>query len=385
MFSPLLKFQRQTNGRKKIEKWWLFHATNFQSLMYPCFTICRILGTFPYKINGLFFVISKPYYILSNIIMCVFCFSALMILYTINSDQWFNEYNVRRAIENNAFYITSSFIIIVTFVLSSPRMCLLQTIMKISSRLPSELYQKQSVLIHTKDIIGFFLLFAQALCYLKVQIPVLFNVLFLYSVLLVFQMDMLYINCVCVLKGCFKKINDDLTNLFINKLYLVKWINHPLLLMELKALKKRHLIISDTVQKLNILFSPQLLATIVASFFEITFEVYFNLIEWNNGLSINWAKKIDHTYAMFYVGYHFIKIVLIAWACETSKNEAVKISTTVHDILNITNDEEIAFELQLFSLQTMHCCNTFYAKGLILDATLITTVSNYLSQLNVLN
>ncbi|XP_011691283.1 PREDICTED: putative gustatory receptor 28b [Wasmannia auropunctata] len=72
--------------------------------------------------------------------------------------------------------------------------------------------------------------------------------------------------------------------------------------------------------------------------------------------------------------YYFIKLLLIVWVCETGKNQALKISTTVHDMLNSIKNEQLKLELQLFSLQLMHCDNTFSAKGLKLDATCLTAI-----------
>ncbi|KYN14868.1 Putative gustatory receptor 28b [Trachymyrmex cornetzi] len=378
-FSPSSKFQRQIESKKEEKRWWLFYATDFQSLMYPCFIFCRILGIFPYKINASSFETSKSYNIPSTIIMCFFCFNSLIIICMGNIYGWFHG-NVHRSIAINSFYIFNSFIMIITFVLSSPRIRLVQIILQISSRLPSESYQQSSMLIHAKDIFGFsFLLIQSALCY-DPHFSIMAYLSTIYMILLVFVMDMLYINCVCVLKACFKKINDDLTNLLItnNKSHSVMWIYHEqrnhLLLMELNNLKKRHLMVSDIVQRLNIIFSPQLLATIALSFFEVTFELYFNMVEWKNGLYINLTKQIHHTYVLTYITYYFVKIALIAWACETGKSQAIKISTTVHDVLNNINDEQIKHELQLFSLQIMHCDNTFSTKCLSLDATLLTMI-----------
>ncbi|XP_071563939.1 uncharacterized protein [Temnothorax nylanderi] len=380
MFSLSSKFQGQVKNKKERKDWWLFHATDFQSLMNPCFAFCRILGIFPYKINGSSFETSKPCYFLSAIVMCVFCFCALIIIMDIAK---FNVQNVRRAIELYSFYIFGSFITVVTYILNGPRVRLLQTILKNSSRLPSKTYQEQSVMIHVKDIVGsFFLLVYLLICYYRAQHSILTEVVSsLYIILVVFQINMLYINCVCVLKACFKKIDFDLAHLLImnDKPHLVRWIyreqRNPLLLMELKALKKQYLMVSDSVQVLNIIFSPQLLATIAIAFTEITFELYFNIVQWKNGgLSIRW-KQTDFIYTMIYVMYYLMKIALIAWACETGKNEAIKISTTVHDVLNSTSDEQMKHELQLFSLQIMHCNKTFSAKGLTLGATLVTTVS----------
>ncbi|KYQ56201.1 Putative gustatory receptor 28a [Trachymyrmex zeteki] len=380
MFSPSSKFQRQIESKKEERRWWLFYATDFQSMMYPCFIFCRILGILPYKINASSFETSKSYNIPSTIIMCFFCFCALITICMENIYGWFFE-NVHK-IEINSFYIFGSFIMIVTFVLSSPRIRLLQIILQISSRLPSESYQQLSMLIHAKDIFGFsFLIIQSSLCY-DPKCSIVLYLSTVYMILLVFVMDMLYINCVCVLKACFKTINDDLANLLItnNKSHSVMWIYHEqrnhLLLMELNDLKKRHLIVSDIVQRLNIIFSPQLLATIAVSFIEVTFELYFNMVEWKNGLYINLAKQIHHTYILTYITYYFVKIVLIAWACETGKNQARKISTTIHDVLNSINDEQIKYELHLFSLQIMHCDNTFSAKGLSLNATLVRAVSD---------
>jgi len=68
--------------RQKVEKWRLFYAKDFQSL-YSCFMMCRILRIFPYKMNDSTFKVSKSYYILSIIIICVYNIYALMAMYYI--------------------------------------------------------------------------------------------------------------------------------------------------------------------------------------------------------------------------------------------------------------------------------------------------------------
>lgn len=272
MFSPSSTFQEQVKSKKGKRVWWLFHATDFQSLMYPCFTFCRILGIFPYKINGSVFETSKPCCIISAIIMCVFCFCIMIMMRDISG--WFNIQNIRKIIELYCYYISGSFITIVSYVLNGPRMHLFQSLLKNSSRLPSKMYQKQSMLIHAKDIFGFLFLFVYtSICYYYMpSSPNFIDVATLYMALVIFQMDMLYINCVCVIKACFKKLNDDLANLLVmnSELHLVRWINNEqrksLLLIELTALKKQHLMVSNSVQMLNMIFSPQLLATVIIIF-----------------------------------------------------------------------------------------------------------------------
>ncbi|XP_018351446.1 PREDICTED: putative gustatory receptor 23a [Trachymyrmex septentrionalis] len=204
------------------------------------------------------------------------------------------------------------------------------------------------------------------------------TVVILHTTLLAFQIEMLYINCVSVVKACFKEIDDNMENLrelIMNS--TPRWIPHkqryPFLLMKLKDLKKQHLMISNTVQMLNLMFGLQLLASTTQCFKQIVFYLYFNVVHWQNGISLN-RDKIYSVNFISFLAHYIIRLMLIAWACETSKNQAIKISTTVHDVLNSINNVQIKHELNLFSLQILHCDNTFSMKGLTLDATLLTMI-----------
>jgi len=118
---------------------------------------------------------------------------------------------------------------------------------------------------------------------------------------------------------------------------------HPLLI-KLKVLKKQHLIISDTVKMLNMIFSLHLLAVIVLAFKQIIFHVYFNVIQWQNGISLN-QDRIYNAYFISIVIYYFTRFVFIVWAGETGKNEAKKIGTTIHDIHNSISNVQIKDEV----------------------------------------
>ncbi|XP_011880399.1 PREDICTED: putative gustatory receptor 28b [Vollenhovia emeryi] len=385
MFSS--KIQRHAND-KMWKRWWLFHATDFQSLMYPCFTICRFLGIFPYNINASTFEASKLHYVLSAVIICVCCALYLTIIHGIAISKIINFGDVTRNFGALSFYTFSGVIVIITHILSSPRMHLLQTILEISSKLPKESYQKLSRLIHVKDVFGTILIVVQLCIYFsKTEMfeltcsKVLILLFTMYLEMLIFQMNMLYINCVWVLKTCFKRINDNLIHvqrLVVNnmKLSVHRSIQqkNQFLLIELKTLKKQHLTVSKTVHMLNIIFSLQLLVTTVMSFSEITFELYSYVVRWKDGvfISLDW-QFLDVLLAS--MTYYIMKIVLLVWVCETAKNQAKEISTTIHGVLNSTRDEQIKVELQLFSLQTLHCKNTFLTKGLTVDATLLTAMA----------
>lgn len=358
MFNSSSEFQERVRDKKK-RRWQLFRATDFQSLMYPCFILCRILGIFPYKINTSSYEISKLYYILSIVIKCVTCLFSLIMFYVLNTHEWFKTQNIRRIIAIDVVYILGLFIIIITYILDGPRIRLLQTMRRISSRLSSESYQRQSILIHIKDISGFFYSLVLILICIsynyEFSIFQIFQILSLYSTLIAFQMDMLYMNCVCVLKACFKKINDDLAKLLVinNKPYLFRRFYHEqknvFLLMELKALKKYHLMVNNTVQILNMTFSPQLLATITLTFIKITFCLYFyiNGKLWKDILYLSkyFDILLSDTFYIMSIVYYFIKMALIIWACQTGKDQAVEIRITIHDVCNSTADEEIKTEV----------------------------------------
>ncbi|XP_018369792.1 PREDICTED: putative gustatory receptor 28b [Trachymyrmex cornetzi] len=145
------------------------------------------------------------------------------------------------------------------------------------------------------------------------------------------------------------------------------------LLLKLKALKKWHLKISNTVQMLNTMFGLQLLGTIVTSFISITFDIYSDVVRWQDGVFISFDMHFPRIFSSS-IAYYVVKITLLVWACETGKNQAQEISITVHDLLNNINDEQIKNELQQFSLQILHRKNTFSVKCLTIDAKLLATI-----------
>ncbi|XP_018395891.1 PREDICTED: uncharacterized protein LOC108774314 [Cyphomyrmex costatus] len=374
-------------------RWKLFHATDFQSLMYPCFTFCNVLGIFPYRINALTFETTKQRYILTTVITCVFCLFTLIMLYGIDISGTIKYDDTPITIERNCYFIYGLLIAIITYIMKDPRMHLLQNIMEISLILSPNSYRKLSRLIHAKDIFGFSFLVGHIIfCCFILDFGNTDMILVAYIHLIGFQTDMLYMNCVCVIKYCFKEINDNLTNL--RKLvvndnpHLLRGIYHArrnsFLLMKLKALITQHLMISDTVQMLNMVFGLQLLATIVLTFVELTFLLYLYIISlWNTYM---YGYHTFHVVLLVMaLMFQCIKIAFIAWACDTSKDEAIMVGITVHEILNDTIDEQIKDELQQFSLQVLHRENIFSAKGLILDATLLVAlVSNITTYLLIL-
>lgn len=203
MFNLSSKFQ------EVLQKWRPFQATDFQSLMY----VCHILGIFSYKINISIFEMSKPCYILSTV-TCVVCAYQFMLLYDTNILGKVDFGDTPMTLEGNFYYVFSCFIAIVTYILSEPRMYLLQTIMDVSSKLSLDTYKKTVKTDPHKRHLQFLLRPRNHDNNIQ-QVKdwpysgVVRTIRHISGIL----ENMLYLNCVCILTACFKKTNDNLANL----------------------------------------------------------------------------------------------------------------------------------------------------------------------------
>jgi len=65
-------------------------------------------------------------------------------------------------------------------------------------------------------------------------------------------------------------------------------------------------------------------------------------------------KQVYYDSFITSVTCYIIKIMLIVWACETGKNQAMKINTTVHEVFNSTSDKEIKYEVDLKNYNLIH-------------------------------
>ena len=104
------------------------------------------------------------------------------------------------------------------------------------------------------------------------------------------------------------------------------------------------MIISNTVQMLNTIFNVQLLISMITTFGQISMDLYIYLIKWHDGLIINLNGQFGKLFLSATI-YYIIKLMLIVWACETCKNQAQEIRTTIHDVLNNARDEQIKNEV----------------------------------------
>lgn len=312
--------------------------------------------SFPYKLGSATYVFSKPRFVYSTILIVCYVASLLNILYRINFNN-FTDDNVASLIHTNLFFFLDGCIILVMYAVSRDRLRLLQTVLETSHILSSHDFNNLAKLIHAKDILGSVFLLAHLPRLFAPDLAIaLRHLVALYIIIVNFSMDMFYMNCVCVLKTCFKKINESLLQMIKtlskdesrSEIWMKKMshqeLRNPLLLIRLKHLEDKHLQISDCVQLLNNTYLTRVVVMAMSSFAVITFNLYFYML-WRGG------ALLDQQYQLWFVPYiisaiyHFLKFALIIWACETATNQSLKIHTTIHDFLSIATDASVKREV----------------------------------------
>jgi len=177
----------QLKNKNKGKIWQLFRATDFESLMYPCFISSRILEIFPYTINASTIKICKLYSI-SNHYLHFYNYSIIeiKIFYDFNVSKTTTT-STSKKLDFYCYHILSNFITINTFILSGPRMCLFQNILEISLKLPQKSYQNLSMIIRVKDIFGFaFIVVYAKICYM-LHLDILRKILTVYIYIYIFR------------------------------------------------------------------------------------------------------------------------------------------------------------------------------------------------------
>ncbi|XP_026669751.1 uncharacterized protein LOC108625320 isoform X3 [Ceratina calcarata] len=326
--------------------------TNYVQLMCPYVFISRLMGFIPYKIVSSKFVYSKPYFVYSTIIFVSYVTYLAFCVYKVN----FHYREIYTFILHRmhlTFNIIFGLVVITSaYALKRSVLRIIERISQISRMLPPKMFSSLAKKMYTKDALMFSLSLSFTLYGLSsYTIPLLYAVWIPFFVILV--INTLYTNNVYVLEACLKEINDVLVKLreilLNDEPHLLRRVYHsqknPILLAELRTLKKQHLEISEIVRTMDSAFGGRIT------------ELF----------SIN----------LFFVFHHVLEVILIIWATEKAKTQGKRIGSNIHRIIIHTYDKEITDELKLFSMQVLQKEITFTAKGLVLDATVLTKVNSW--------
>lgn len=354
MLGKLLKI----GNLKGSKSWRPLRATDFESLMYPNFLISWVFGYFPYKRESSSYVFSRARFIYFTLRTVVYLALLATTVYQIN----FSTLHINRIpniIDSNLFFALEGSTVVLMHLTSRSRLGVLQDLYETSQILSPEDFNYFAKILHTKDILGFLFLVAHTPRFFKQDIHSTIRHITVFCIIMIaFSLDMFYVNCACILKACFKKINENLLELkqpFVNdkldpetpltEMFLHRGERNPLLLMKLKHFEERHLHISDVVQSLNETFLVRILFLSVSTFIVVTFNLYFYIL-WVHG-DRSHALEIQFWYRPYLSPaiYFMTKFSLMIWACETATNQALEIGTTLHDVLSLATDKLVKREV----------------------------------------
>lgn len=336
---------------KKYKIWKMFNATDFNSLMFPCFFMCRIIGYFPYKWKRPVYLFSKTRFVISIFILLFSIFLWFNLFYQLNFTNILQK-NTAEVIHENMYTLLIGIGIITMHILSGTRLRMIQNLLKISSILSEKDFNNLAKWIHKKDILGFlYILIHVPHCFKNSIYITVQNFTHVYILLMNFSLDMLYINCVWVLKICFKKLNKCIHELkkfqFNNDLRVETIVQNgqknSLLLLRLKHLEEKHLEISDVVQLVNNTFMIHIIILVITTFTTITFNLYFFLLD----IHLSQNFKLWYIPYISPAFYFFIKFAMIIWICESTTNEAKKIKWTLYDAFSDTTDPLVRREVRI--------------------------------------
>ncbi|XP_076749468.1 uncharacterized protein LOC143422588 [Xylocopa sonorina] len=373
---------KQTVKCEKVEKhktWKLLSATDFNSLMYPCLFMSWLLGLFPYKCDSPTYKFSKVRFIFSTFAIFIYGVSLFALIYQVNFSTLIS-YDIPSAISNNLFLLLDGSIIVVMYILTGARVTVIRNLSKISSILSSEDFNDLAKIIHVKNLIGFlFLIVHLPNCFKDNILLTLRNIDCLYMLITNFTVDMFYMDCVCILKACFKRMDECLRQLK-SQIDSESWAQslahreqkNLLLLIKLKNFEEKYLEISDVVQLLNNTFLIRNIIITASTFTVVTFNLYFLILYSNINVLVNikfWYFEFSSPAAVY-----LFKFSLIIWACETATNQGRSIKTTVHDVFSEAIDPVTKREVELLSLQILHRNNTFTAKAIEMNVSLLSKI-----------
>ncbi|XP_053979031.1 uncharacterized protein LOC128876581 [Hylaeus volcanicus] len=294
--------------------------------------------------------------------------------------------DVTVTINANVGFIFGGGIILQMHLCSNQRLRALRSVTEIAQLLSPKDFNDLAKFIHTKDIIGFlFMVIHLPNCFTGNVYVVMQHLVAIYILITTLSIDMLYMNCVYIVKVGFRKINESLEQFnkfstndesnsdapFAQKASRDKQ-RSTLLLMKLRNIEENHLRISDVVDTLNKTFLVYNAGSAVMTFIVVTFNLYFYIIWRHGGYTVDPIKQFWYMQFLTSVFHYTLKFSMIIWACETAKNEALEVGTTIHDVLGDATDTLVKHELELFSLQVLHRDNTFSARVVTMNTALLT-------------
>lgn len=343
--------------KEKKSNWQLFTATNYTSLMYPIFMLCKINGLFPYKVTNIqstAITISRITYIYSAIVFATYIVHLALLIHYIDVSGAIKFARVPAFLQAHCYLSLGCFMSVVSFVQSNSRIMFYRKFSAVTLEIPPKKLAKLSKIIHTIELIGVgFLLLQFPSVYSENYKIFMFRVVAMYTTFIIYCVDKIYINHAGLIGVCFTTINENLyklkNNLRINERHLLRRNYHkkwnPLLIINIQQIIKQHNNVSKLTVELNEKFGLQMIASVTLTFIEITFSLYFYILRALGLSGLNVETQIWFSYFVTSMSYYTIKLLLMVIMCEECRKQSRKTGIIVHEILNETKDREINDEV----------------------------------------
>lgn len=326
---------------------------NYASLIYYIAFINRFMGFLPYKLESSKFMYSKLHSVFSTIIIIIYLFFAIFSLYEINFYAIMDD-RIPDILHCNSIALFGSAIFICSYASNRSTLQAIQRVQYVSHALSAEIFNKLIKTLFIKDLLFFMPLGIFILYVIDNHDFKIFFFICWYSFFGLLVISTLYLNNIYILNACFKFINNSLIKIkeilindephLLRREYHMK--KNPILLMELRILKKQYMELIEAVHLLNHSYSLKNEMILLMLFFDITFNLYFYLVVYNT--EVGKITKINSTlgFAIFYIVYIVISISMI----EIIRVQMKKIGSNIHKILVHTFDDQIITEVRSFDL-----------------------------------
>ncbi|XP_076167953.1 uncharacterized protein LOC143147021 [Ptiloglossa arizonensis] len=348
----------------------LFAIKDFKSLIHISIVVTRILGYLPYKIQSSKYVFSRIQFVWSTFVVFLHAILMFLSIYQINFSDEKIEF-MSTTMHCNIILGLGLMNICSSYISSPTKIQVLQRVSDLSRKLPLGMFRSTIKWALINDLLKF--------CPLITCLPNIFkgkvvsNCILWYTFFLTVLLNLLYQNVVRVLYARFWKINESLVNvretLMNDEPHLLRRVyhtqNNPVLLTELRTLKRHHLEISDVVQLLNDKFSNEVIGMIALTLVDITFNLYFYIATYTDKGGVEMWLSFQLACGFLYSW----NLVSMVWACECVTDQAKDIGSNIHRIVVITTDEQIIAEVRVNTNFTLWMCivsndsSTVNAKG----------------------
>lgn len=331
------------NNWSLFKKWGVTDENDFSTLIQSSTFVCQVLGLIScLKVNGKIQK-SKALSAYCIIVTSIYINTSLILLYMI-----YIKSTCTWMLQDYCFYILVNFLLITNCVFGNSIVKIYQIFTKITTKLPTEKLKKTKKWIQTKDLIVYSLLFVHTSKIFSGDLLfVVWKITGTFSTASIFLLDLQYNNCVFILGTCFKHINEELKKLhkkaIAERSNLLRRVNHsrlnPLLFIKLQFLKQWHYELNELIRKLNSTFSLQLTASVIITFIELTFGLYFYILDKRHKSTKNLDKEYWYFYYYTVVIYFSSKLLLLALTCEFTNTENLKTRCIINEILIHTDDK----------------------------------------------